>query len=1698
MKNLKRLITSLLVFGTLSLSSCGQVTIITPSSEQKPSEASTQQSISSNNPNESQGSEISSSNQSETSDPLENDQRYAIYKKAVEAGYEGTYEEWLATIKGTDFLFGSGSPSTVIGKNGDVYVDTQSWYLYTKANNTWVSLGCLVGPQGPAGSQGPQGEQGPAGSQGPQGEQGIQGPQGPQGQQGAQGAQGPQGQQGAQGPQGEQGQQGIQGEQGPAGQDGTSFRNGKGQPSDSLGINGDTYLDLNTYDLYTKENGKWTKVGNISGNGGSSNPHTGDDPVNPGEEQEDVITVRFEPGEGSGQPVEIIPTDGQFELPGADLYFEAPQGYAFAGWLSSDGISYSAGNLFNSFDYEPGDVITLVAQWYLDEASWTGAIRFTPGTGYPFEVINPNAIEDIYFMDRYELTLPQCPYLIDAEDYRFSSWCFYYNDKIQYAQPGDKYILTEGVYISAQWEQTFQYTITFDANGGEGSMESVELTGSSTKPVFYTLPRVCYFTAPEGYQFANTWRVVTDEYDEEYYKGLQLEVRSDWTVYPVWQEIEYRYIEFDANGGSGEMEPVQLAMDVSGGTKMFVFPECGFTAPEGKVFSHWQYGGSSYTPGDRAGYCGDGFAIVAIWKSINQDVTITFNANGGSGSMKPLDFSVNPDDPTEFIVPECEFTAPQNATFAYWIANGDYITDYVMEPGQTFVASNMTLKAMWDYKVYISFDAGEGSGEMETIVLEPSADGYNYPLPECEFTAPEGKEFKYWIKEGGDPSSYWLPLTECHINDSTKFVAIYGDATEKATLVLDSSTFNSVSSRYNTGNYDEKTVDDYRFEFYRAIGGASLSLIESNYQYLDGGLGGAVYNVDPIYQIKQIKLTYTAESSFALYTNRDTDVLSGKVYEVPASLDTNEYTLDLGRDINFFRVATEDSQVNIDSIQITYTGEESGYNQFVTYADEKVKAPQPVINNLVDGVSSMTLMAYGEEKEYTYYSSEFVKNNKESLNLADVCYNDPVDICNYYLAFRAFPANYVLQSEFNTYRDTFGSYLRQLSSYTRTDGYVNCGISPRNYGSTGLPLYYELDVDLNGTYTTSNRGVGRVVIFVAGSTNYEYIYDPLMVYTDDHYATFQEYNNNGGFATRFNAERHAAGMMYSALECQSEYDSYVITIHDDEELIPLEVNEGCIFGPGMLTVYNEEGKVFAGLYLDADYTVPFENNILVYDDFDIYIKYVSGDSGVTMNDAFTVEEAREHINTVGGDGNDGQKYYVRGIVSGGIRAGNDPTYVYFELEGGFTAYYVKTSGLAYPEVGDEVIVYGNLCIYNSSVYETKSGTGSLMANITKDVTVKSSTITNIPSSFVFRSQDGSYYTTFHPTIYNATYPNGYDAEYSYDAAQHAIIFNCPSDATVFDLYIVASNDAKIRTGSTGVEQDNNVYKFTFFNGYSWAEYLGEGDEWLNDLYDREFGEIFYCTTYGNEVTQTYLNAGTQVAFLHDGNILENVVTVEVSGYYNVVVNNEGISLVFDYSDHSRIGEYFEYTNFKDENLETYLGCEDSSVTGPSISDDHAVIEYWTNDIDGLVAVLEGNGYTYAVSGLEEWDDRCFYVNEEKGVAVLIRNDGLIAISRLERFNSYYQLGYDDYVPNDVIYSIDIPDSNKTYFVWVWSDDDSGHWVETRVVGDKLQFTVPANYYGAVLSEYYGGTVEPNWDNQIRQSANIALSLRHTSFVVVLP
>lgn len=66
----------------------------------------------------------------------------------------------------------------------------------------------------------------------------------------------------------EKGDKGDKGDPGMDGKDGESLLTGKGAPSYSLGKDGDSYVDVSTWDYYTKAEGKWTKAGNFKGNKG--------------------------------------------------------------------------------------------------------------------------------------------------------------------------------------------------------------------------------------------------------------------------------------------------------------------------------------------------------------------------------------------------------------------------------------------------------------------------------------------------------------------------------------------------------------------------------------------------------------------------------------------------------------------------------------------------------------------------------------------------------------------------------------------------------------------------------------------------------------------------------------------------------------------------------------------------------------------------------------------------------------------------------------------------------------------------------------------------------------------------------------------------------------------------------------------------------------------------------------------------------------------------------------------------------------------------------------------------------------------------------------------------------------------------------------------------------------------------------------
>ena len=125
------------------------------------------------------------------------------------------------------------------------------------------------------------------------------------------------------------------------------------------------------------------------------------------------------------------------------------------------------------------------------------------------------------------------------------------------------------------------------------------------------------------------------------------------------------------------------------------------------------------------------------------DFTITFNGNGGSGSMEPVTVKAG----TNYILPACGFTAPADQQFKAWEIGG---TEY--EVGDSYTVNRDTeIKALWEnsvitpttYTVTVGND-GNGTG---TASPSTAAAGTTITLTA---TPNKGYHFKEWqVISGG-------------------------------------------------------------------------------------------------------------------------------------------------------------------------------------------------------------------------------------------------------------------------------------------------------------------------------------------------------------------------------------------------------------------------------------------------------------------------------------------------------------------------------------------------------------------------------------------------------------------------------------------------------------------------------------------------------------------------------------------------------------------------------------------------------------------------------------------------------------------------------------------------------------------------------------------------------------------------------------
>ena len=280
---------------------------------------------------------------------------------------------------------------------------------------------------------------------------------------------------------------------------------------------------------------------------------------------------------------------------------------------------------------------------------------------------------------------------------------------------GPTLTLDDDITLYAIWKKV-RFYVSFDANGGNGMMSQQEFKEGDEITLKENI-----FTRFD-YLFVH-WNTKADDTGTSYNDGQKLTLDDDITLYAIWKEVDF-HVTFKENGGSGFMTrqgfitDTEITLDINKYTK------------EDYTFDHWNTmaddTGTSYTDGQKVTLDGD-VTLYAIWGK--NTLYITFDANGGNGTMEPQEFqrgieqSINPN---LFI--------REHYQFGSWNTKADGTGDRYNSGQSISIKEDLTLYAMYNKEYYyVVYELNGGTGvysskePYETIVEEPdnpTRDGY--------------------------------------------------------------------------------------------------------------------------------------------------------------------------------------------------------------------------------------------------------------------------------------------------------------------------------------------------------------------------------------------------------------------------------------------------------------------------------------------------------------------------------------------------------------------------------------------------------------------------------------------------------------------------------------------------------------------------------------------------------------------------------------------------------------------------------------------------------------------------------------------------------------------------------------------------------------------------------------------------------------
>ena len=443
------------------------------------------------------------------------------------------------------------------------------------------------------------------------------------------------------------------------------------------------------------------------------------------------------------------------------------------------------------------------------------------------------------------------------------------------------------VYANGKWAlRGNEIAITFDPNGGAGSMESMSVNpGVGNKLTGNTFTR-------ENYTFTG-WNTAKDGTGKTYADGEIVNFSADTTLYAQWTQNPV--ITFDANGGKGTMGTQTVKPNEATDLTANSFTRADYD------FTGWNTAkdGTGTAYADKTNITtNENVTLYAQWtlhkyhvRWLNWDDTVLQDGYYTCEEEAKWD-DWNNDPPSR----------PEDENYTYVFA-GRW-TPYDETKGINGWGFNphedVDFKAVFNEfkKLTVTFDANGGIGTMDSVKIANGGSGKYYMLPECGFTR-EGYTFNGWLITGMVKMSVWDEEEE--LNDEPW--------TESELLALSDLTLKA-SWKHSDGWF----TDDNGKQYYKdgELQKTGWTVIDGNTYYLDTETGYAATGITtlvPDGATEKARCVFDAEGVF------QSDVTG--VYSVGA--DT--YWLNSGiieEEAGLKRVVKEDGEVNY-----YYFGEDS-------------------------------------------------------------------------------------------------------------------------------------------------------------------------------------------------------------------------------------------------------------------------------------------------------------------------------------------------------------------------------------------------------------------------------------------------------------------------------------------------------------------------------------------------------------------------------------------------------------------------------------------------------------------------------------------------------------------------------------------------------------------------------------------------------